>query len=217
MGRFNNILFDLDGTLIDPGRGIAGSIQFVLDRLGVGAPFDTTLRWYVGPPLTGIFRRLLPSDSGTDLIESAVSLYIERFTSHGAQESFVCREIPGLLAELRKSTQLFLVTSKNTAVAEQTLTAHSLRSLFDGVIGTEGDRRFTSKADAVDFILKEFNLNPETAAIIGDREHDVIAGKANGIYTIGVTYGYGSRRELLDVGADEICDSPSELCQLLRT
>ena len=44
MSRFNNVLFDLDGTLIDPGQGIAGTIQFVLDDLGVVAPFDGALR-----------------------------------------------------------------------------------------------------------------------------------------------------------------------------
>ena len=87
MRRFNNVLFDLDGTLIDPGAGIAGTIQFVLDALGLASRFDGTVPWFVGPPLTEIFRRLLPVDSGEELIERAVSLYIERFATHGARES----------------------------------------------------------------------------------------------------------------------------------
>jgi phosphoglycolate phosphatase-like HAD superfamily hydrolase len=58
MNRFTSILFDLDGTLIDPGDGIAGTIQFVLNELGVASPFDGALRWYVGPPLSEIFRRV---------------------------------------------------------------------------------------------------------------------------------------------------------------
>jgi phosphoglycolate phosphatase len=216
MGRFNSILFDLDGTLIDPGQGIAGSIQFVLDRLGVAPAFDATLRWYVGPPLTEIFDRVLPSDSGSELIERAVTLYIERFASHGAQQSVVYPGVADMLAQLRNDMQLFVVTSKNTAVATQVLTAHSLRSYFEHIIGTERDGRFTKKADAVRFALERAKLNVRTTVIVGDREHDVIAGKSNGIYTIGVTYGYGSRRELLDAGADEVCKHPSELSQLLR-
>ncbi len=52
--------------------------------------------------------------------------------------------------------------------------------------------------------------------MVGDREHDVIAGKRNGIFTIGVSYGYGSRHELIGAGADRICDTPRELLELFR-
>jgi phosphoglycolate phosphatase len=131
-------------------------------------------------------------------------------------ESVVYRGITEILAELSITMRLFLVTSKNTAVAEQMLTAHSLRNRFEDVIGTERDGRFKNKADAVRFILREASLNPEYAAIVGDREHDIVAGKRNGIFTVGVTYGYGTRRELIDACADRTCDTPWELLKLFR-
>ena len=56
-------------------------------------------------------------------------------------------------------------------------------------IGTERDSRLTNKGDAVRFILKQADLNAEAAAIVGDLMHDIIAGKGNGIFTVGVTYG----------------------------
>jgi phosphoglycolate phosphatase len=112
MRRFNNILFDLDGTLIDPGTGIAGTIQFVLDTLGLASRFDDRVAWYVGPPLTEIFRRVLPLGSREDLTGRAVLLYIERFATHGAQESTVYPGITEALAELRINRHLFRVTSK---------------------------------------------------------------------------------------------------------
>ena len=216
MNRFTSILFDLDGTLIDPGDGIAGTIRFVLNELAVAAPFDRSLRWYVGPPLSEIFGRLLPTDCGSELIERAVSIYIERFATHGAQASVVYPEIAEILANLSITVRLFLVTSKNTAVAEQMLTTHLLRNHFEDVIGTERDGRFTNKTDAVGFILKHAKLNPEDTAIVGDREHDVIAGKHNGIFTVGVSYGYGSRPELIGAGADRICDTPREVLELFQ-
>ncbi|MBV8357664.1 MAG: HAD hydrolase-like protein [Deltaproteobacteria bacterium] len=216
MSRFTAIFFDLDGTLIDPGEGIANTIQFVLDSLDVAYPFDGSVWWYVGPPLSEIFGRVLPLDSGAEPIERAVSLYIERFATHGALKSVVYQGITEVLVELRVSARLFLVTAKNTAVAEQILTAHMLRHHFDGVIGTERDSRFANKADAVHFILKQANLNPETTAIVGDRMHDMTAGKSNGIFTVGVTYGYGTKRELISAGADRICKTPRELLQFLR-
>ena len=83
------------------------------------------------------------------------------------------------------------------------------------MIGSERDSRFANEADAVRFILKEFHLNPEATAIAGDLMHDIIAGKGNGIFAVGVTDGYGTSRELIGVGADKICDSPSEVLQLV--
>ena len=163
MNRFPSVLFDLDGTLIDPGEGIAGTIQFVLDRLGAAAAFDRALRWYVGPPLTKIFSRLLPPESGSELIERAVSLYLERFATHGAQQSTIYPEIAGALQTIQTNRRLFLVTSKTTAVAEQILTAHLIRSHFEDVIGIERDGRFANKAAAVRFIL-------ETAKLDGRRD-----------------------------------------------
>jgi len=217
MARFAAVLFDLDGTLVDPGEGIAHTIQFVLDSLAFPYRFDGSVPWYVGPPLSEIFSTVLPPDSRNDeLIEHAVSLYIERFATHGALESIVYPGISEIVATLSISTRLFLVTSKNTAVAEQMLNAHLLREHFEGVVGTERDSRFTNKADAVRFILTQANLNPETTAIVGDRLHDIIAGKDNQIFTVGVTYGYGTKRELTNAGADQTCDTPHELLGLLR-
>ena len=111
--------------------------------------------------------------------------------------------------------RLFVVTSKNTAVAEQILTTHSLRDHFEYIAGTERDGRFTRKADAVRFILEWGNLDLDTTVIVGDREHDMLAGKSNRIFTLGVTYGYGSYSELVGAGADHIADSPRQLLQLL--
>jgi phosphoglycolate phosphatase len=216
MNRFTSVLFDLDGTLIDPGEGIAGTIQFVLDRLGVASSCDGALRWYVGPPLTEIFGSLLPPDSGSELIERAVSLYIQRFATHGAHESTVYPGIADMLAQLRINRRLFLITAKDTAVAEQILATHSLRNHFEGLLGTERDARFANKADAVRFILEGAKLDRTATAVVGDREHDVIAGKLNGIFTVGVTYGYGTRHELVSAGADRFCDNPHELLEVLQ-
>lgn len=213
--RFTNVLFDLDGTLVDPGEGISRTVQFVLDRLAPASRLDGALGWYVGPPLREIFSKLLPAYSSGELIERAVSLYLERYESHGARESVVYPGITEMLAGLSESHRLFVVTSKNTAIAEQILSAHGLRRHFEILVGTERDDRFESKGDAIRFLLRGSKLKSDSTAMVGDREHDVIAGRRNGVFTIGVTYGYGSRRELTEAGADRICDTPRALFELI--
>jgi phosphoglycolate phosphatase len=215
MRRFASVFFDLDGTLVDPGQGIAKTIQFVLDTLEIEYQFDGSAPWYIGPPLSEVFGKVLCTPSNGVLTQRAISLYLERFASHGALESVVYPGITEVLAGLHSSSCPFLVTSKDTAVADQMLRSHSLRDYFDAVIGTEADSRFTTNTDAVRFIVDKFGLSPDNGAIVGDRMHDIIAGKANGLFTVGVTYGYGTRLELVEAGADEICDNPGDLRQLL--
>ena len=125
--------------------------------------------------------------------------------------------VRGLSCGTEHKQATFLVTSKNTEIAEQMLVGHSLRYYFDTVIGTERDSRFGTKIDAVRFILEQSKLTPDATVIVGDREHDGLAGKNNGIFTVGVSYGYGSKRELVEAGADRICDNPRELIRVLRS
>jgi len=60
-------------------------------------------------------------------------------------------------------------------------------------------------------------LRPEATIMIGDRKHDVIAAKKNGMKSVGVTYGYGSREELIEAGVDYLCDTPMEVVSKILT
>jgi phosphoglycolate phosphatase len=87
-----------------------------------------------------------------------------------------------------------------------------LRRHFVDVIG---NGRLEDKSDMVRELIERERVAHSATVIVGDREHDIIAGKRNGIFTIGVTYGYGSREELAAAGADSICESPVEVTSAL--
>ncbi|MGH7931799.1 MAG: HAD hydrolase-like protein, partial [Candidatus Binataceae bacterium] len=189
-----NILFDLDGTLSDPGLGIAHSLQHALRSCGAAPPPEDELRWCVGPPLREIFARLLPPLPGHpqvdhDQVERAIAFYLERYAHGGAAESRAYPGVAEMLATLSEASRLYLVTAKNTEIAERILTALALRPHFDGVVGTELDGRFRDKGDAVRFIVQQKRLAPPATVVVGDREHDIAAGRRNGLLTVGVTYG----------------------------
>ncbi len=216
MGNVSNIFFDLDGTLIDPRLGISDSIQYALKCLGVAPPPAENLRWCVGPPLREIFSKLLPASAKAEDLEHAVSLYLERHSSVGLYQSAAYEGVTEMLALLRDGARLFVVTSKVTASAERILRALSLRGYFEMVAGSSPDGMFADKADALGVILKQGKIDANSAAIVGDRAHDVLAGKRNGVFTIGVAYGYGTTSELIQSGADQICDNPEAVTEFLK-
>ena len=212
MSRFSAVFFDLDGTLTDPGSGITATIRGVLATLGINPPPREELKWCVGPPLREIFVRLLEPAGKSDLAEQAAALYMRHYAEAGAAESTVYSGVNEMLAELRAAARLFVVTSKNTTTAERILGMRALRRHFEGVAG---NARLDDKSDMVRELIERERIDRAAAAIVGDRAHDIVAGKRNGIFTIGVTYGYGSRDELAAAGADRICESPAEVARLI--
>jgi len=193
------IFFDLDGTLTDPKLGITSSIQYALQRLDLPVPSQDELTWCIGPPLRSSFVTMLGGEARADL---AVSLYRERFGDIGLYENKVYPDIEHILAALKQSHgRLFVATSKASVFAERIIDHFRLRDYFERVFGAELDGTRADKADLLAYALKNAAVNPKRALMIGDRSHDIIGAKKNDMAAVGVLYGYGSERELIEAGA----------------
>jgi phosphoglycolate phosphatase len=211
----SNVLFDLDGTLTDSKEGIVKCYRYALDKLN--CPYNVELKddSVIGPPLRVIFRKILGS-SDEVLIEKAVAIYRERFSTVGLFENKVYPGIPALLSSLhKKSFKMYVVTSKAKIYADRIIEHFHLSPFFSDIYGSELGGRFDNKADLIMFVLSNRNFTAEETIMVGDKREDVLAGKTNRIRTIGVTYGYGSQREIMDAAPDFVCNSPQEIQKLL--
>jgi phosphoglycolate phosphatase len=208
------IYFDLDGTLTDPKIGITRSIQYALDRLGHPAiPSEDELTWCIGPPLRASFTKLLGHERSSD---HAVSLYRERFADIGIFENSLFAGIPDILSVLaRPGRRLFVATSKPGVFAERIIDHFGLRRHFERVFGSELDGTRADKTHLLKYALEETSVDPSRAIMIGDRSHDIIGARNNGMSAIGVLYGYGSKQELTEAGALHVCTSPRGLLEHL--
>jgi phosphoglycolate phosphatase len=205
----NTIFFDLDGTLTDPKPGITGSIQYALQKLDVPVPTQDNLTWCIGPPLRASFVTLL---GGESLADRAVALYRERFADVGLYENSVYPDIERVLATLRQSPRrIFVATSKPHVFAERIIDHFGLRCYFDRVFGSELDGTRVNKGDLLAYAIDTTGVDPSKTLMIGDRSHDMVGAKNNGIRGIGVLYGYGSEEELIGAGASHVCASPRAL------
>lgn len=205
------MLLDLDGTLTDPRAGIVRCLRHALERLERPCPAEATLASYIGPPLRGTFRTLLATSDGA-LIERAMELYRERFAEVGLYENEVYEDIPAALDALgRAGHRLFVTTSKPAVFAERIVRHFALDHHFAGVYGPTLDGRLDDKAELVAHLLEAERLAAAEVVMVGDRAADVVAARRNGMRSIGVLWGYGSRDELLGAGADAVCATPRDL------
>ena len=209
------VLFDLDGTLTDPKVGIVTSIRYALEHLGVEVPLPDDLEWCIGPPLYESFRIILKTDDPAR-IASAMASYRERFSTIGLFENAL---YPGIVASLERLQKeripLFVATSKPSVFARRILDRFDLTRFFSGVYGSEHDGRLSSKGELIRHLLLEEDLDYRRTIMVGDREHDVLGARANGVACLGVTYGYGSDSELDVAGAAALCHRPESVAQAI--
>jgi phosphoglycolate phosphatase len=173
-------------------------------------PTQDELLWCIGPPLHASFKALLgTTDADAD---RAVDYYRERFGDVGLFENELYAGIEATLtAVAAPGRRLFVATSKPHVFADRIIDHFGLRPHFGRVFGSELDGTRVHKTDLLRYALDETATDPARAIMIGDRQHDIIGAANNGIATIGVLYGYGSRAELVDAGAGHLCKAPGEI------
>ena len=215
MSGYKYALFDLDGTLTDPGEGITKSVQYALAKFGIVVEDRKQLFCFIGPPLHESFE-VYYGFSRPDAMK-AVDCYREYYAVKGIYENLVYDGIAKALADLQSAgIKLCLATSKPEYYAKQILEHFDLMQYFTAVAGSNMDGTRTKKAEVVERALMLLG-NPDVSEcmMIGDREHDVLGGAAHGLDTMGVLFGYGCREELERVGATYIVATPAEIAQTI--
>ena len=205
------ILFDLDGTLTDSAEGILKSVRIVLTHYGIEVPEGDDLHAFIGPPLRDTFRRYgVPADE----VENAVKLYRQRYFSIGKFENTPYPGVAELLRHLREDGhRLYVATSKPEDLAVEILHHFGLDIFFDRITGALLSGGRDSKESVISYLFGTLGVSPsESGAImIGDTAFDVIGARRNGLEAVAVSWGYGTREELLAAGATRIVDTVDEL------
>ena len=212
--NFENILFDLDGTIVNSEKGITECVSYALGKFGIEETDRAALRRFIGPPLSDSFMRFYGFDA--EKAEKAVEYYRERYVPIGVHENEVYDGIYELLSDLRAAgKKLYIATSKPEHFAKGILAELSLDKYFDGVYGSTLDESRNTKDRVLAYAIEAIGLDKSRSVMVGDRFHDVEGAKANGLPCVGVLYGFGDREELLGAGAVAVAETPNELRKIL--
>jgi phosphoglycolate phosphatase len=212
------VLFDLDGCLIDSRGGILASVHVAMSRRGLPPMPDAELEWLIGPPLrTGfaeLCRRVGRADPGGALAQALLDAYRADYHDTMLDHTPLVPGVETLVRSLSASRPVGVVTSKPRVLALEILEHHGLLEVFSVVEGPTFDEADESKVDTLGRALVELD-GLSASTMVGDRHHDIEAGRAHGLRTIGVTWGIGSAAELGEAGADTIVSSVDELASEL--
>ena len=212
---YQTVLFDLDGTLTDPGLGITNSVMYALDKFHIKVEDRATLYKFIGPPLKESYKKYYHLSD--DEIDRAVAYYREYFSKKGMYENELYDGIVKVLKQIKDSgRKVVLATSKPEEFAVEILRYFEIDRYFDFTACATMDGTRGSKADVISYALEAGEITDlQSAVMIGDREYDILGAKAFGLDSIGVLYGYGSREELQNAGATYIAESVADIFNLL--
>lgn len=219
---YKYLLFDLDGTITKSEEGIFNCIKYALDWAGIPYPEYSVFRSFIGPSLYDSFVREFGMDDAK--AKEMVAKYRERYNVVGLFEAEVYEGVADTLCALKeKGCILSVATSKPTEPTLRILEKFGVGKYFDVVVGSNPDGTGSDKkhiiSQVIESLKKDHDLTEEMiqdgqVVMIGDRRYDIEGGKACGLQTIGVLYGYGSREEFEAAGADNIVETPEEILKL---
>lgn len=212
---FEYLLFDLDGTLTDSGEGITKAVKYALEYFDIQVEDLNELRKFIGPPLRDSYKKFY--NFNDEQAELGIKKFREYYVDKGIYENKVydgVEETLKTLKDMRK--KLIVATSKPESHANIVLNHFDLAKYFDFICGADLDETRVKKGDVIKYALETAGITDlDKTLMIGDREHDVIGARENGLKCIGVLYGYGDIVELTQARAFKVVKSPKELLEIL--
>ena len=216
MKQYKTILFDLDGTLTDSASGITNSIMYALEKFGINVNNRTELYPFIGPPLLDSFITIYHFSE--EKARQAVHYYHEYFSEKGMYENRIYDGIPEMLAVLKDRGKILAVASAKPECFVKTILNHfDLSRFFDFIGGTELHGTRIHKEQVIQYVLNALAITDKNEVVmVGDRRDDIQGAQNNGLDSVGVLYGFGSREELVAADASYLAKSVKELQAMLQ-
>ncbi len=210
-----NLLWDLDGTIVDSMPVIAKCLNETCLSYGrEELPFEN-LRPFIGPELGDSLAFLLDLQNREGILD-ARQVY-RSFYAREMMNSPVFEGLQDALEHFQLSgARQFIATSKYQQYAEQIIESLQLRETFIAVYGSEADGRRADKKELFDHLLKEEALNAGQTVMIGDTRFDIEAGRHHNLSTVGVLWGYGGKDALEKAGAHYLVETPQNMPDIIR-
>ena len=209
-----NIVFDIDGTLLDSKRDIAGAQLWVLQQLGVENYTEEDLYPHIGKTLQETFTLLLPDRLHPKIPEAAI-MYRDYYRPRALETT---KLFPGVKETLEilhlKKINLATATIKSTETTKRVLTFFSIAEYFCQLQGTDG-MPHKPNPFILNKILREQAWSREETLMVGDTDRDIIMGKNGSVATCGVTYGTFSHTQMEALHPTWIIHSFPQLLTLL--
>lgn len=212
--KYDAVLLDFDGTIADTGEGIYDSVRYAVRAMGFDPLPEEIVHTFIGPPIFSSFKRALNlSDEDS---AKAVEKYREQYIRDGIYRLSFYDGMEKLLNDIKKSgIKLAVASSKPENFIIEILKYLKISDLFNFISAPESDKAPESKTALVERAVTVLNVDKSKTVMIGDRYFDIEGAREAKVDSIGVTFGFGDKDELIKSGADYIADSTGDIRRII--
>ena len=211
---YQTVIFDIDGTLLKSDRGVMNALKYTTEKMGVPYPSAEIRQKFIGPPLHYNFHDLMGMNEADTA--RAIDLFNEYYLPIGVFESELYPGIMKLVTDLfDQGARVCIATAKSKPMADRVV-AHFGLTPYLACMETKADEQPTGdKKVLIRQILEDTGAKPEEAVMVGDTGFDAEGAFQNRMPFIGVTYGYGLKKEMEQAGVTLFASTTEELRALL--
>ncbi|MBP7072068.1 MAG: HAD family hydrolase [Clostridia bacterium] len=216
MNKYDTVIFDLDGTLLDTLDDLADSVNYALSICGFPCRENAEIRSFVGNGVRRLMELSIPDGLSNPKYEKCLAEFRSHYSVNMQRKTCVYKEITELLEELSKKGCKLAIVSNKFDKAVKGLNKVYFGKYIKVAVGESEDTRRKPAPDTVFKALEELGSTADKAVYVGDSEVDVQTAKNAKIICVGVTWGFRDREVLEQEGADYIIDSPLELLKIIN-
>ena len=213
--RYDTIIFDLDGTLLNTLDDLADSVNAIMTQEGYCLRTKDEIREFIGDGAKSLIEKSLPAAANEEEILRCLKLFREHYMKHMQNQTKPYDGIMELLKELKgKGIKIGVVSNKPDEATKEVCRLY-FGDLVNVAIGDNAMRKKKPDPDNVFAALTQLNSKRDKTLYVGDSNTDMITAQNAGLISVGVTWGYRSREVLLLEGADYIIDEPGQIVTLI--
>ncbi len=216
MSRFQAVIFDLDGTLLDTLEDLAASMNWVLQQNGCPVHPVDAYRYFVGDGMEMLARRAVPPERNKDLFVARCMAQMRvYYDAHWADKSAPYGGVVDLLQRLHEAgLSLNVLSNKPDEFTCRCVDRLLPGEVFDIVRGVRPDCPRKPDPQGALRIAERLGVDPPEVLYVGDTNVDMKTANRAGMYAVGVLWGFREEEELREHGAREIVARPAELLPL---
>lgn len=215
--QYQAIFFDFDGTIANTEKLAVYATQTAFAQQGLPVPAAEAIVGYQGVPIETSFPLLSDVTLDKAVLQTLFSTFRTAYQSGESAETIQAFSgMPELLAELAATgRQLFVMTSKRSAVAERNLAILAIGQYFTAIYGSDRVAAYKPAPDGLLQALADYQLSADTSVMVGDATFDIDAGNAAGMATVAVTWGSHAPEKLAQVQPNHLVNTRKALAEVL--
>ena len=213
--KYNTVIFDLDGTLLNTLDDLGDSLNDVLIQQGYAPRTIEDVKRFVGNGVRNLVRRSVPEECTEDEVTRIMECFKENYNHNMQNKTRPYNGIMELLLDLNRYNYKIAIVSNKFDSAVKELAKTYFGNLIPVAIGETTEIKRKPAPDSIYEAVKELGSDLSRTILVGDSETDVQTAKNAGIPCIGVTWGFRCRDVLREEGADFLIDTPKELLTLI--